>query len=454
MSRRPPRRRIDPAGLNTSGDKLISFLLLLVGVGAGLGAIVAFNHDKPWIAALLVACAVGFYFGPVRLYHKKRVQQILREWQQDDLESPATPDSLRIGNSLAKCLRLANILAAVILLGAVVGGYFGGVELLVILAMTSAPIMLIAYAIGLYRSRRWIATFDFRGVQLPGGEIPWSNVADLELRREVRGDSRFLAITLAQPRIANGWLEQLNSSLSGGASDREVNLLLAHADQDPDLVRDTAEDLWRKAIGDGRIHVAERARLAELKRQTQRFRDLAPAERRRQVKVLVLVFLVMGLAMHGAIADFRSADGWSALSAWLSAATLIGGVVLLIRTRGLARLRKVRSTVSYATVFFLLLTASWACAWLAIGRSLPDIYTRNAGEPRVITAEMRLLDGGRKCRHELRGAFFDGRFPGRYCASLAEAQSLPRSGIMQLRVRASWFGMHIERIEPLDREFH
>lgn len=429
-------------------------MVLLVAVGAGLGSIVAFNHDKPWIAAMLIAAVVACYFGPVRQYNKKRLQQMLREWQTDDLEPRATPDSLRIGHSRAKCLRLANILAAAIFLAAAIGAYLGGKEFLTIFAIAGVPILLIAYAVGLYRSGRWIASFDLSGIRLPGAEIPWSNVADVDLRREIRGDAQFLAITLAQPRIASGWLERLNSSLSRGASDREVNLLLAHADQDPELVRDTAEGLWRKATGDGRIDAAHRARFAELRKQTQRFRDLSVAARFRQVKVLVIFFLAMGLAMHGVIADFRSSDGWSKSSGWLSAAALAVSLILLIRARGLASLRNQRSTMSYATYFAFAFVILWGITWLAIGRSLPDLYTRIAGEPRSITADLQLRDGGRKCRHEIRGAYFQGRFPGRYCASAAEAQPLPRSGIMRLQVRESWFGTHIDRIEPATREFH
>jgi hypothetical protein len=89
-------------------------------------------------------------------------------------------------------------------------------------------------------------------------------------------------------------------------------------------------------------------------------------------------------------------------------------------------------------------------SWTIVGRSLPDLYTRLAGQPREITAPLVMKYGARKCRHEIRGAFFDGRFPARYCATPMEAAALPSSGPMSIRIRETWFGTHVDGIEPVD----
>jgi hypothetical protein len=106
----------------------------------------------------------------------------------------------------------------------------------------------------------------------------------------------------------------------------------------------------------------------------------------------------------------------------------------------------------YLAMFTFVLAMLTGFSWLIIGRSLPDLATRLVGSRRETVAEMRkeFRPQAESCAFRISGGDMQRRFPSAYCAEAAEFARLPDSGPMRIVAHESWFGRHIDRIEPMD----
>ncbi len=442
---RPPRLswRTNPrVGLANVG----TILALLVAAGA---LIVAIAELRPWPMAIFLGAACAAIFIN-RLGMKLLGEQITRDLRRQGLE-PEIHDTT-IPLEIRRATRWFLPATLTVLFCAAFGGaaLLADTAFVILVAALALPVLGVAWAVARRRSGQLVAILDSAGLTLPEERISWADVAHIDLDYEPRSRVPFLTIALTKPLPQRGWMDRINSTLSRGASDREMIVRLHGVREDPKLLHEIVQELWRESAGDARVHAARAAQFQKAVAATTRFRDLPKRERVRQIKAVSWIAVIFVFAAHGIVADFLASDAWSRVSGWIAAGFTALGLWLLLRGPGLASLRRGPSSVSYLSMFVIAFSILVLLSWTIVGRSLPDLYTRLAGQQREITAPLTLKYGARKCRHEIRGAFFNGRFPGRYCAKPAEAAALPRQGPMSIRVRETWFGTHIEGIGPVD----
>jgi hypothetical protein len=248
----------------------------------------------------------------------------------------------------------------------------------------------------------------------------------------------------------------MNSFLSRGASDREISISLRHSDSSAAIVYEIVRNYWRKRVGEEVPFSALGKEIANYGRERQPFSERPADEKRRIIIGVALPFLILGGCWYGSSADFLSSTAWARLSWWVAAAGTLLGLFLLMRNGGFASLRNRHGTAGYLVMFGFVFAVFVACGWLVIGRSLPDVVTRLFGRARQSTFILYAEDrsGAKSCQRRVTGELFAERFPGFYCPSNEDFARLPTSGPMLVTAHETWFGTHIDRIEPVDPEFH
>jgi hypothetical protein len=92
--------------------------------------------------------------------------------------------------------------------------------------------------------------------------------------------------------------------------------------------------------------------------------------------------------------------------------------------------------------------------WAVLGVGVPALYTRFAGRAHQAAFEIQTQESGpgRSCRFRVFGEpFREGGLQDYYCASGAEFADLPEGQAPALvHWRQSWFGRHIDRIDPVE----
>jgi hypothetical protein len=423
-----------------------TILALLVAVGA---LTVAIAELRAWpMAIFLGAACVAIFINRIgmKLLREQIARDLRRQNREPEIHDTTIPLEIRRATRWFLPATLTVLFSAA----------FGAAAMLadpafvILVAALALPLLGIAWGIARRRSGQLVAILDSTGLTSPEERISWGNVARIDLGYEPRSRVPFLTIALTKPLPQRGWMDRINSTLSRGASDRELTLRLHGVREDPRLLREIAQELWRGSVGAARVEGARAAQFRDAFAATTRFRDLPKRERMRQIKTLSWIAVIFVFAAHGIVADFLASEAWSRVSGWIAAGCTALGLWLLLRGPGLASLRRGPSSITYLSMFVVAFSILVLLSWTIVGRSLPDLYTRLAGQQREITAPLVLKYGARKCRYEIRGAFFDGRFPARYCATPTEAAALPRKGPMSIRVRETWFGTHLIGIRPVD----
>ncbi len=435
--------RDDPrVGLANAG----TVVALLVALGA---IVVAIAEKRAWPMAIFFGAACAAIMVN-RMGMKLLGEQIKRDLRRQKLEPDLHETTIPL--EIRRVARWSLPATLTVLFCAALCGaaMLANTAFVILVAALALPVLGVAWAVARRRSGQLVASLDSTGLTAPHERISWADVARIDLDYEPRSRVPFLTIALTKPLPQRGWMDRINSTLSRGASDREMIVRLHGVSEDPNLLHEIVQELWRGFAGDARVHAARAVQFQEAVAATTRFRDLPKHERVRQIKAVSWIAVIFVFAAHGIVADFLASEAWSRVSGWIAAGFTALGLWLLLRGPGLASLRRGPSSMSYLSLFGVAFSILVLLSWTIVGRSLPDLYTRLAGQQREITAPLTLTYGARKCRYEIRGAFFAGRFPARYCATPAEVAALPRQGPMSIRVRETWFGIHMDRIGPVD----
>lgn len=423
-------------------------MAMLVAAGAIAYAVV---NGHIWVAIPIFLAAIGIVMLLQRWSMKSSLALVRRDLRRQEIEPEVHTTAIPVEIRRTANKGLPATLTAIF--GAALGAalVFADRGFVVLIAIFAIPTLGVAWGMAWRRSGQFVARLDFTSLVLPRAKIPWANVARIDFGYESRAEIPYLTIRVIEPLPSRGWMDRLNSSLSRGAADREIIVRLHHVREDPELLHEIAEQLWRGAAGDTLIDVARVAQLHEAVAATRRFRDLPKSERWYQIGIFLWVVVILALAAYGAAANFQASDVWSRTSGWIAAGLTGLGLWLLLRGPGLASLRRGGGSVSYLAMFAVVFALLAVLCWSIVGRSLPDLATLAFGEPREMTWTLTKdsRTSSRKCR-KLIGASISNSGSFRYCASAAEYAALPASGPMRLFTRVSWFGVHVDRIEPID----
>jgi hypothetical protein len=185
-----------------------------------------------------------------------------------------------------------------------------------------------------------------------------------------------------------------------------------------------------------------------------------PATCKFRIPWLVPVFAVGALFIFGTWTNFFVSERWSDIST--CTAIVVSLALALLSVRAIHRSDfgspAIRSNaIRLAVALVLVPTIAMFTIWVALADGLPDLITRARGTPFVESHELRTVsaNGYRSCAKRVFGAPFERGSPnGYYCAGSDEFSRLPERGLMNIHGRQSWFGKHVDRIEPVDPALH
>jgi hypothetical protein len=409
----------------------ISPLILSIGL-----TVYAANHGRLWLVAVAGALAIGGTFVIWRAYERACARQYERDI--------ARAEELRLQGSggletfvVMRRIALARAIVLTIALAApVIGSWFAGIAALKWITLLAVmPILAVVWVIAI-RKRGTLLELSPLGVRAAGHEIAWRNVTDIRLGHEWRGEGPYLRILLDEPLPAITFSRRLRSVLSRGESDREIFVSLMRASESPAVIHDIALEYQKRMGSPAALSAA---------RELEPRRSLTAVE-------LASILTLAALFVHGLQAELIASKAWSQWNGWVAA----GVAVLTLRwtlwhprfPRGLLNQR---STPSYLMLLLILVAIIGLGSWAISARSLPDIGTRWLGADTQVVAPLRKVahSGSKGCRRRIGGEFFRGHIPRHYCAGSEEFARLPAQGPMRLIGRESWFGMHIDHIEPI-----
>jgi hypothetical protein len=179
---------------------------------------------------------------------------------------------------------------------------------------------------------------------------------------------------------------------------------------------------------------------------------LSPS-RSSQALVVAVTLLAFAVCFHGLRVDFFRSEQWSRAPIVVSFALS----ALLYWYPGRARLfdrfynpnslraRRLLVWVIEPALIYMFF-------WAAFAGVLPDTFTRVAGTTFLETHDLRKEHSykRRTCDYRILGApFARGNLRNYYCSWPTEYQRLPDQGLMVVRGRETWFGRHVEAVEPL-----
>jgi hypothetical protein len=171
---------------------------------------------------------------------------------------------------------------------------------------------------------------------------------------------------------------------------------------------------------------------------------------------ITLGIAVALLAVWGSRANFFPSDRWLGISVY---PVILAGLAVTLLTVLAARgtrfgFPEIRSTWIRAGLAVVIVPAfAIFMSWLVLSIAVPDIITRLSESHIAEIHELRKehVDSHRGCDHRVFGPPFErGYSIGYYCAGPAEFARLPARGAMRIHGRQSWFGKHVEWVEPVD----
>jgi hypothetical protein len=325
----------------------------------------------------------------------------------------------------------------------------GDAEIATVFLFCAAVISLVAWLIAWWMGSGTIATLTTAGVVLPEGEIPWNDIASLDLFFVPKIGTGKVTLRLTRPRLPKTLGERINSTLSRGASDREIVVSLARSDEPPAVVVELMRDRWRNSLGAGRTAAAESAQLSRLMRASRTWGQFSAEEKRRSLRIGGIIVAIFVAGFYGLIAEFRLSERWFTTSLVLSGLLTAVGAIMLIRANVFVSLRNQQGTPSYIAVFLILCVAAWTVIWGTLGRALPDIHARTLGTPS--TSDVRYDKRGRPSSEHCEYPFLlhlkDA--PYRFCGAPGAFASLPDEGKVRVELRETWFGVHIVSVSTI-----
>jgi len=167
--------------------------------------------------------------------------------------------------------------------------------------------------------------------------------------------------------------------------------------------------------------------------------------------MMFLIYVLMGFAIYGYMADFIPSASWSTHSLYISVgftatAISVHYYLLAIGYTGLY------GENSKAINFLLLLLfpfLAFAFVWAAITHGMADVLTQKFGSDQQMVLELTKQEVNQKktCSYRLVGSAIDNSFPEHLCVTQAEFNALPKSGAVILQGQQSSLGFHVEGVD-------
>jgi len=395
----------------------------------------AARNGRLWLIVPALMIGIGGTFAAWRAYQRACARQ--SELDTDRAEA-IKQRGFADGNVFAFSRRISHDLPIAItlfLMGVVALLGLAGHRLLTIFAFLVALIIAVVAWRYAMRMRGVFLEFSPTGIRAPGFEIAWSNVANILLAFERRQEMPALRVQLHQPLSAQNAELRIRSALSRGESDREALISLQRTEEPAAIIHDVALAYWRRMGGPEVPPVVAETTAT-----------------RRLEAVLPIAILGLGASfIHGLYVDFVASAHWSRLSWLVACVTAAICLVWVFRHSGFPRLIQERSTSSYVIHCLIVIALTGIGSWAITARSLPDLGTRWLGTHEQSVVDLRKVkrSGSNGCRYRIGGKVFREGYRNFYCVSAEEFARLPDSGPMRLTTTESWFGMHIDRIEPV-----
>jgi hypothetical protein len=464
---------------------LISNLLFLVPLLGAIGLFAAVRGDAPlWLLAPALLLGVAGWF-LTRWYWK-------REWAAQNLRDDARADELLATADARLPLRQTarrgwQIALTLIFL------LFAGIAVLVDFAPRA---MLVAAGVGVASAAAWIfaprrkdiGAICASGIEIGDTLIGWNAIASMNAELRLRNTTARMRISLVNPELARKVAASPGVS-SDDSSAAEILLSIDGAGETPAVRYQVAQMLWSRARNDlaraagqrkaAQMHehlaahpedaeeFARRAKeefeseiaraRASLDALDARARTLRSSNYRRpgatpllpawkQWTIVGVMVVAAAACVFGFSAPLYKSPEWQDLSPFVVlglAATISAWVLVVLLPRAE---KKARTTVALG-IPMLILGMCWPIAMYA----LPDLYTRAMGQKfeQVAPMQREYISSDRKCKRRIHGGPFASGGPSPYyCAGISEFDRLPDEGLMRVSGRQSWFGTHIDRVDP------
>jgi hypothetical protein len=170
---------------------------------------------------------------------------------------------------------------------------------------------------------------------------------------------------------------------------------------------------------------------------------------------LLALLPLAALGTYGWRVEFFASPTWWNLAPWITVGAGALGTAFCYRVIFRGRIRPEsygRAAASGALPVFGPPIICMLLGWCILTRALPDLYTRVAGESVEVTAvlEKKSVRLARlACGKRITGAPFEsGSLRNYYCANTREWLVVEDFRRVRIIERESWFGKHVERIEP------
>jgi len=170
------------------------------------------------------------------------------------------------------------------------------------------------------------------------------------------------------------------------------------------------------------------------------------------VLIAAAVFVVL---VFGTKVNFFRSDAWSPQSLWATALVNVLSAALFMRgaMRNKQGLKGMRFNVFTGTMVAALFYAlTLLVTYFLVAFTIPEVFTRLGGTPFEIHdvhffTHQGSYRGG--CPREVHSPLFELGGPhGYYCAGRNEYAALGKEGTAHVYGRQSWFGRHIDYLEP------
>lgn len=167
--------------------------------------------------------------------------------------------------------------------------------------------------------------------------------------------------------------------------------------------------------------------------------------------MMLLIYVIMGFAIYGYMADFIPSASWSTTSLYISigiTATAISVHYYLLAI-GYTTLSGENSKAINFLVLLLFPFLAFAFVWTAITHGMADVLTQKFGSDQQMVLELtkQEVDQKKTCSYHLVGSAIDNSFPEHLCITQAEFDALPKSGVITLKGQQSSLGFHVDGVD-------
>jgi hypothetical protein len=172
-----------------------------------------------------------------------------------------------------------------------------------------------------------------------------------------------------------------------------------------------------------------------------------------RIVMTFLIFVIMGFAIYGYMADFIPSASWSTTSLYLSICITVAAISAhyYLLAIGYTSLNGEKSKALNVLSLLLFPFLAFAFVWTAITHGMADVLTQKFGSDQQMVLELtkHKHEVSRKetCIYRLVGSAIDNSFPEHLCVTQAEFEALPKSGSISLQGQQSSLGFHVEGVD-------